>query len=251
MKRVIGVVAALVFTFVLVNFVIQPQTARAAGQRPISEEWTYEVAPYVWFMSLNGTIGVAGQTVEIDASFSDLWEVTDLALAAAGTARKGRWGLYGNFLYAKLSDSQELPVPAVLDWEQKLTTFEFAAAYRPAFLGPVDLLVGGRYWGMSLDLNFKPGPSTDGDKDWIDPVIGFNLPYMLTDKWELDLGGSIGGFGVASDFSWELRGSIFYHFNHWLSAGLGYIHLETDYEDDGFVFDAALDGAAAAVKFSF
>jgi len=251
MKKGLSVLSVLILTCLLMAFVVLPTVAQAAGQRPISEKWTFEVVPYLWFMSLNGTMGVKGQTADIDASFGDIWEVTDFAGAIAGTARKDRWLISGNLLYAKLGDSQDLPVPATLDWTFKETIFEFFGGYRPAFLGPVELLAGGRYWNFDMDLDFKPGPSVGGSKNWVDPLVGFLIPYDLTDKWTADLRATIGGFGVASDLTWEIGAAVGYNFKDWLNVALACNHLDVDYENDGFLADFALSGAAVAVKFKF
>jgi hypothetical protein len=218
---------------------------------PIHDNWTFDIAPYLWTTSINGTIGVGGRTADVDTSFSDILKVTDFAFAALGVARKGRWSIYGDLLYGAFSDTQDLPVSAQLEVELDEIILEFGAGYRPAFAGPVEFVVGGRYFSFDIGLDSGIGPGVDGSKSWVDPVVGFLLPYNLTDKWEVDLGASIGGFGVSADFAWELRGTIFYHFNDLVSVGIGYIHLDEDYEDDGFVFDAAIEGAAVSVAFSF
>ena len=57
MKKGLSVLSVLILTCLLMAFVVLPTVAQAAGQRPISEKWTFEVVPYLWFMILNGTMG--------------------------------------------------------------------------------------------------------------------------------------------------------------------------------------------------
>lgn len=75
--------------------------------------------------------------------------------------------------------------------------------------------------------------------------------YDLTDKWTADLRATIGGFGVASDLTWEIGAAVGYSFKDLLNVALAYNHLEVDYENDGFLADFALSGAAVNVKFKF
>ena len=224
--------------------------AGAAGQKPITDKWKFEVIPYIWTMSIDGTLGAGGQTTELDVSFSDMLEVTDFAGSLAFTARKNRWGIYGNLLVAKMSDTIETSIIDI-DWETDFVNFEFGVGYRFSALGPVEVIVGGRYWGLENDIDFQPGPSVSDSQSWIDPIIGLGLRYDITDKFEVAFSGGIGGFGIGADFTWEIEAYAAYNFTHWLALSAGYRHLVVDYKDDDFLFDVTLDGMALAVRFTF
>lgn len=47
----------------------------------------------------------------------------------------------------------------------------------------------------------------------------------------------IGGFGVASDVTWDLTGDVGYHWNDSLSFAVGYRALGVDYSHHGFVYN--------------
>jgi opacity protein-like surface antigen len=63
--------------------------------------------------------------------------------------------------------------------------------------------------------------------------------------------GDIGGFGVSSDFAWELMGTVNYRINDRTSVSVGYRYYDVDYKDDGFVFDAAQYGPIIGSSFRF
>src|SRR5262245_29158446 len=62
---------------------------------PPIERWTFSLTPYLWATSLNGLTTVRGRTIDVDASFIDIVEHTEIPknlfqLAALGEARYGR-----------------------------------------------------------------------------------------------------------------------------------------------------------------
>ena len=61
----------------------------------------------------------------------------------------------------------------------------------------------------------------------------------------------VGGFGVASDLTWQLVGTLEYQFSDWFAARAGYRHLKVDYEDGGFVWDVDLSGPIVGATFRF
>jgi hypothetical protein len=74
---------------------------------PAIERWTFSLTPYLWATSLNGSTTVKGRTIDVDASFIDIVEHTEIPknlfqLAALGEARFGRFALLTDIIYMKL-----------------------------------------------------------------------------------------------------------------------------------------------------
>jgi hypothetical protein len=67
-----------------------------------AQSWTFTATPYVWFAGLKGDLGtISGlPPAEVDASFSDIIENTDVALMLAAEARRDRWGLLLDLVYS-------------------------------------------------------------------------------------------------------------------------------------------------------
>lgn len=65
--------------------------------------WTFSFAPYFWASGLSGDIQQFGlPAVDVDASFSDVFDRLDFAAMAIGEARYGPYSIFGDVLYTKL-----------------------------------------------------------------------------------------------------------------------------------------------------
>jgi hypothetical protein len=82
-----------------------------------------------------------------------------------------------------------------------------------------------------------------GSQSWVDPFVGLRGRLNLTDKLYLAARGDIGGFGVASDLTWNAFAALGYQWTRKVSTELGYRHLAIDYSDGGFIYDAEMSGA--------
>jgi hypothetical protein len=88
-------------------------------------------------------------------------------------------------------------------------------------------------------------------KDWADPIVGLRGQWNLNEKWYLAGKGDIGGFGVNSDFTWELQGTVGYNFTPCFSTEIGYRYFDTDYDNDGFTYDVTQAGILLNFNFTF
>ena len=86
---------------------------------------------------------------------------------------------------------------------------------------------------------------------WADPVLGTRLRVSLTDKWFAVVAGDVGGFGAASDFTWQAYGGNDYQFNERWSLKVGYRALGVDYENSGFKFDVVQHGPLIGLGIGF
>src|SRR5262245_22317678 len=69
-----------------------------------SEPWQFTIAVPGLMPSIDGTLGVRGVNADIDVGFGEILEHLDMLFAIRGEARKGRFGIYGEFFYVGLSD---------------------------------------------------------------------------------------------------------------------------------------------------
>lgn len=112
----------------------------------------------------------------------------------------------------------------------------------------LDVLAGGRLWQISAELKFTPGvlPDVvvDATERWIDPIIGARTIADIGKRWRVHGHGDIGGFGIRSDLTWQLLGSIGYEIATGTVLRFGYRHLDVDFENDenGFIFDTGTGG---------
>ena len=175
-------------------------------------------------------------------------------------ARNGRFVGTADLMYISLSASDNIKIREVdfVDAEFKLKTFVMTgtAGYRALDQGRLyfDIFGGGRLNSMKTSLDLEgPNRSFSGSKTetWIDPIVGFRFQMPLGQKWTLQTYGDVGGFGIASHSTWQLLGTIQYDLSSRRSLSAGWRHLDIDYDHNGFVFDASMDGPIIGAVYRF
>src|SRR5262245_15840835 len=72
--------------------------------------WSYSLTPYLWLPQVEGTLkyhlppGNGSPTVEV--SRETLLDTLDFGAMLAGEARYGRWSIFGDYIFLKLSGSK-------------------------------------------------------------------------------------------------------------------------------------------------
>ena len=223
------------------------------------------IAPYLWAIGLDGEQTVKGNTSDIDMSFGDILDMTNFAGQFHFEAKKGKWGLFIDPLYASLSADADIG-PLDVDVDVDLFIIELGGFYRFHEWASVDdqyksiafdLLGGVRYTYMGVDMEIKGGGpfgadiDIDEDVDWLDPFIGLRCQVGLTEKLSLNLRGDIGGFNIgdASDVAWKLVGLLGYQLKPNTTLYVGYGALDMDYDDGDFGFDVNTSGPMIGVAF--
>ena len=223
--------------------------------------WSFALTPYVWFTGLDGDVGVIRglPAASVDAGFDDLIENADFAFMLAAEARRGRFGVVTDFTYLGLSADGDTPGRLFDDAEvESDTVFATVAGFYRAVAGDglsLDAFAGARIWYVDTEIDLGagllPARGAEDDELWADPVVGLRWNKQLGRGFFLAGAADIGGFGVASDFTWQLLGTLGYRFNDRFAARAGYRHLDVDYEDDGFVWDLELSGPILGASFRF
>lgn len=216
------------------------------------EGWEVLFTPYLWTSGLEGEVGSRGRSAEVDLSLSDIVKNLDGALMLPIELRKGRWGLFSELILIKLSDQSGTPGPLFGSVEVGAdeTLVQLLPFYRIIPQDPValDVLAGGRLWHISAELDFTPGVLegviVDATERWIDPIIGVRTIAEIGKRWRIHGYGDLGGFGISSDFTWQLLGTIGYQIGGGTVLRFGYRHLDVDFENEenGFIFDTVTGG---------
>ncbi|NWK54664.1 outer membrane beta-barrel protein [Verrucomicrobiaceae bacterium N1E253] len=219
-------------------------------------EWYYRVALYGWGQSLDGDIGVMGQTAAVDVDFSDLVEDLEIGLMGAVEIGKGRWSVLLDLNYADLSDEISTP-NSKIDFEQEQLVGNLVLNYQAINSDVSKLTLFGGIRGNWLDVNmsYTGGPlkdrTLDEDKSWADPIIGLRYRQDLGSSIYLRALGDVGGFGVSSDFTWQAMAGLGWQFNPCGGLFLGYRAIGTDYEDGGFTYDLSAHGPMIGLEYKF
>jgi len=237
----------------------------AEGSDSGSDSWQYTLVAYLHLAGMNGEVTVKGDTVEVNESFSDLIENADFGGSFHLEARKGKWGVFVDPMYMKMSADEEVG-PLIVEIEVEQWLVEFGGLYKFSnwSLGnagdrkaSIDLLAGGRYFSLDVDMDFNLLPNKDGIGDWIDPFVGIIFKADLSNKISLLLRGDIGGFGIgsASDFAWNVYTALGYDLSEKTTLWFGYRVLDIDYEDESgadlFAWDMATSGLVVGLAYRF
>jgi hypothetical protein len=188
-----------------------PQTSdtSTASETPAEEEtsgWRIDLTPYLWMAGMSGDAVLRGIPVEhIDISFSDIIEDLDFGFAGHLEATKNnKFTLFFDINYINISEKPQTVVVRV-----KNTVGELGATYH---LGEVFEVLGGvRIIKWKLELTPSQIPTTfERSRTFGDPFVGARVRARVWRSLMLGARGDIGGFGVGSDFSWNiiLEGSI-------------------------------------------
>lgn len=231
------------------------------GSEPAADAWSFTLTPYLWFASLEGDVGVSSRLppASVDADFDDIVENADFAFMLTAEARRGRLGVVGDVVYLSLSAGGDTPGALFGDAKAEFDTL-FATVggfYRAVAVDRLDLdvVAGARIWYLDTELDLStgllPGREAGEDELWADPLVGLRWHTRLGRGFFIAGAADVGGFGVASDSTWELLGTLGYQFSDWFAARAGYRHLEVDYEDGGFVWDVDLSGPILGASFRF
>jgi hypothetical protein len=232
-----------------------------------NDEWTFAAAPYMWFVSLDGDVTVKGQKSDVDMDFSDIWDEMNIGAMIAFEASNSRWGVLSDVFYANLgNDSTVDGIKIEPSFDIYVTSLGGFYRFGTWNLGEdsaatvsVDGIASGRYTYLDLELDFKGIGKASGHHDWLDPVVGARALFDFSEHWTLGLEGSIGGFGVGSDFTWHAAGRVGYRFDLFSEkdANLigGYRALSWDYSDGSglnkFEWDVTLHGPILGLVVTF
>jgi len=220
-------------------------------------EWKHEFAPYVWGAAMEGQSGIGPVTVDVDVSFSDIVDNLETGFQGVYRGTKDRVSVTVDLVYMGLGATGNGPEGYVRgDVDMDQVALEVAGGYE--VLERLVVFGALRYNDISMEIDTS-GPlgtrSASRDEDWIDPVIGAHYTIPFTDKWSFTLRGDIGGFGVGSDFAWQMAGSVRWQANERLGVVGAYRYFEMDYEDgsgaDYFKYDMANSGPGVGVVFTF
>jgi hypothetical protein len=211
--------------------------------------WIVDVSAFIFGAGMDGTIGVAGHDADIDVSFGDIIE--DLEMGAMGSVRvaRNRWAFTTEVIYMGLGASAGAFGTDVDQWN-----IEPSASFRVS--DRFETIVGARYTNLSTEIRGPFGRAVSGTVDWWDPIIGARLMLPIKDgAWTFNLRGDVGGFGVGSDFAWQLFPYLSWQFGERGSMQAGYRAVSMDYDEGSglteFKYDVVTQGPQLGVTFRF
>src|SRR5947207_2267982 len=178
-------------------------------------------------------------------------------------ARYHRWEIFADGQYMKLSDTATLP-GLLFDTARVSLKSAFAEGFVGYRLincqhGFLSIFAGARYNYMSGDLHIAENSDprfpilrerlgiplslrVSGSTDWVDPVIGTSGKVHICKPVSFWAKGDIGGFGAASDFTWQVQGGLEMQVTRWLWSDIGWRYMKFDYTSGGFTNKTEFNG---------
>jgi hypothetical protein len=240
-RIVVAVLAVMILTAFALPAVAQTE-----------KDWDFTLAPlYVWMTNMEGDMTVRNNNVPVEADFGELFDKLDQVLTfhVEGWYQQ-RWGVFFDYFYTQLKDGTDAPP---IDATIKNSFMELAFLYRyTSGDHALDALAGFRYTNMDVKLDVGMLPMRiDRDKNWTDPIIGLRWNWGFGEQWSLMARGDIGGFGVGTDFAWNLVGLV--EWRPWKSVSFigGYKALNQDYDEGDFKYDVLMHGPVLGVNIYF
>lgn len=235
-----------------------------SGEQGVSntgnDGWEVMAIPYLWASGMKADISTPqGEGVDIDQSFTEILSDIKFTFMGALQARRGRFVTVNDLIFLSMESKDEGDIgPGLVEAEvdMRVITTTHLAGYRVIDKGPLflDLMAGARIASIKADLDLS-GPlqtvERGSSKTTVGPVIASRFRMPLGERWGIELYGDLGGFGVTSDLSWQLLGTVQYEISdHWVLGG-GWRHFSAEQAKNGFKIDLSMSGPFLAFGYRF
>ncbi len=245
----------------------QPTSAQPPAAQTVADEsapaepgWDVQIIPVIWAPSTNMNLSYGDRTVGTTITPADLEGKFQFGGTGQVLARKGKWGLSAEGFYVNLAEDVSFrSVTGSMRVTQ--TIAQGTGQYRIKEGNvPVDLVFGARYYNFNMDTSFTSDPRLftfdyhDTRKlSWVDPLIGAQTSFPLSDVFRFNLYGDLGGFGVGSDLSWRASGIFGWSINDSIDLLAGYSALGAKHRKgsgfDTVSFDFSMYGPVLGASF--
>ena len=228
-----------------------------------SKKFHLFLEPYLMFTSMSGTTGIGNlPNTFICVPAGKVFSYLKIGGVLYAEVHNDKLAFTSDLFYADLTQDAS-GKNGVLNGTATLKQFwwELEGLYRVAPW--LEVGVGARINNItaSADINvITPGGgvkmTNSKSNTWVDPLIVTRLKKVINEKWMVQLRADIGGFGVGSQFAWQLQPDIYYRASKLLELGLGYRVISMDYNNDSgggdrFVYDMDEYGPQIRIGFNF
>ena len=288
----------LVMVAVLAGLLATGGASLAQAQQPISagqqaanaSGWTFNIAPYVWFATINTTMNLnlppaLGGTVSADSSigFGELVPHLNFGIMGTADAQYGRFSLLTDFMYMNLggtgshirsvnfSNFPRIPISATAQasagMNLQTTVWTLAGGYTVAKgdWGNFDVIAGFRYVPVNARINYSLALTMTGPRGNGATFGGIGSVSGSADIWN-GIGGFRGRIRISntalfipyyfdigaggSDLTWQIASGLGYHLP-WGDLSLTYRYLTFEQSSSSTVQKMSIRGPMLAVNFTF
>ena len=178
--------ATLALAFGIPDASAQSQSALATPEKtdppdPAVQGWHVDVAPYLWFAGINGSVGALGHETSAHVSARNVLSYFNFGLMGAVETRYNRVIIPVDFMWVSLKDSKGIPITddvqsvhTKIDEDILTPKVGYRVVDKSRF--KADALFAVRYWHLGTTLTLQPrkyvmvstGPRT-GSMAWRAP----------------------------------------------------------------------------------
>ena len=230
----------------------------ASAQR--ADESYFRFTPYIWALALDGTTAApTGEDLDVDASFSDLFDNLNLALMANLEWNTGsNWFFLVDAMWAELESDFAGPIGGLVTGNVKVEMLLLDGLVGYSFTDNIGVYAGARLYDQDISLGFDTPipPDVSLGADWTDFILGVRVFGELSDKWSM--GGRIdAAVGGDSDSAVNLQFVFARHFGESMHLNLGWRYYDVDYSTgspanlDVYKWDVAHSGPLVGWSWEF
>jgi hypothetical protein len=226
-----------------------------------SKKWSFLLEPYLMFPNISGTTGIADlPDVTVDAGPGDIFSKLQMGAILYFEAANDKWAINTDIIYMDLG--QDVKTGTLInngEVSAKQFAWELAGLRRvsPWFELGIGTLLNSIKAGVNINTNNVGGGTTNRNKElsqtWLDPMLIARTQNKPGAKFVYSVRGEIGGFGIGSDFAWQIQAYAGYRFSKLFQLTGGYRVIGIDYEKgsgtDRFLYD--MDTFGPVVRFGF
>ena len=231
---------------------------KAQAQETTTKNWHHLAEIYLMFPNMSGETAIGElPPVSVDADVSDIFDALEMGAMLYLETTNDDWAITSDFIYMKLGHDLEART-IVKGGELEMRQYAWEVAGLKRIMPWLDAGLALRYNQLNMDLDIKfPNETKEKStsESWVDPVVIVRSNHAFNEHWFTQLRADAGGFGIGSDFSWQLQANVGYRFSDLLQTSLGYRYISMDYEDgegeDRFLYDMDMNGFVARVGFNF
>jgi hypothetical protein len=219
-----------------------------------SDEWKFRITPYLWMLSLEGTTATLGQDVDVDASFSDIFDVLNIALSANMELSKGKFFVVFDPMYAQLELDFAGPdgtsIGGKLEIDMVIADLNFGYSFDENF----GIYAGARYYDQDITLTPNLLPQQSLGDDWTDFIVGLRAGGKVSENWSF-MGKMDAAVGGDSESAYYFQAILLRHFGDNKHLNIGWRHYDVDYESGSglsrFKWDVEHTGPVVGFSWEF
>jgi hypothetical protein len=224
-----------------------------------NDTWHVSVSPYLWMAGMNGSVGFRQYQVQVNQSFSDIFENLKFGVMGLTEVRRGQIGFLTDLMYIHLGNESAIPIsglPNALNVSTSLNTFTLTPYFGYRFFarkrGSIDVIAGGRYYHVGASISASTGGprnlSVSASNDWADLVEGGRFTLNITPRVRTFFIGDVGALG--SVMTWQIVGGVGLKWSKRWSTELGYRRLYFNRQtNNGFGLEETQEGLIVGATF--